>query len=298
VIVTGFPDQRQHADKPIAFDDAGGLYVNVGAPSNACQVQTRTRGSPGRDPCPQRQRHAGIWRFEDAKPGQTQAEGERYATGIRQCVAMAWNREADALFAVQHGRDQLHSLWPEHFTVEDNARLPAEEFLLVERGSDFGWPYGYWDPFQEKRVLAPEYGGDGEKVGRCGQFDEPLLAFPAHWAPNDLMFYTGTQFPLRYRGGAFIAFHGSWNRAPLPQAGFTVVFVPFADGRPTGEWEIFADGFAGREVVARPSDARCRPMGLAQAPDGALLVSDSQRGRIWRVVSERPPDPNRGGDAP
>ena len=287
VIVTGFPEQREHADKPVAFDDRGGLYVNVGAPSNACQQRKRTRRSPGQDPCPHLERHAGIWRFEDERPGQTQAEGEHYATGIRQCIAMAWNHPAGELYAVQHGRDQLHSLWPDRFTVEQNAKLPAEEFIIVKRGSDFGWPYGYWDHFQEKRVLAPEYGGDGEKVGRCDRFDEPIMSFPAHWAPNDMMFYTGAQFPARYRNGAFIAFHGSWNRAPLPQAGFKVVFVPFEESMPSGDWEVFADGFAGQEVVERPADAEFRPMGLAQGPDGSLYVSDSQRGRIWRILADR-----------
>ena len=283
VIVKGLPRQRSHADKPITFDDRGGLYVNVGAPSNACQEESRTPGSPGIDPCPQLERHAGIWRFDADKLGQTQADGDRFATGIRQSVAMCWTPLYGELYVVQHGRDQLHSLWPEKFTVKENANLPAEEFLLVERGDNYGWPYCYYDPFKDERVLAPEYGGDGEKVGRCDQFDKPILTFPAHWAPNDLMFYEGTQFPERYRGGAFIAFHGSWNRAPLPQRGFKVVHVPF-DGRlPKGEWEVFADGFAGQEVVESVRDALYRPMGLAEGPDGALYIADSRKGRIWRV---------------
>jgi glucose/arabinose dehydrogenase len=188
------------------------------------------------------------------------------------------------LYVVQHGRDQLHSLWPDLFTEEQNAELPAEEFLLVEKGDDFGWPYGYYDPIQGKRVLAPEYGGDGVKVGPCEQFEDPILAFPAHWAPNDLMFYEGTQFPEKYRGGAFIAFHGSWNRAPLPQKGFKVVFVPFEGKLPQGKWDIFADGFAGTQVVRSVRDARYRPMGLAEGPDGSLYIADSKVGRIWRIL--------------
>jgi glucose/arabinose dehydrogenase len=237
------------------------------------------------DPCPQLKRHAGIWRFDADQLGQTQmGDGVHFATGIRQSVAMRWNPLVDELYVVQHGRDQLNTLWPEHFTDEENARLPAEELLLVEKGDDFGWPYCYYDPFQEKRVLAPEYGGDGQKVGRCDRYREPLMAFPAHWAPNDLLFYTASQFPARYRGGAFIAFHGSWNRAPLPQRGYKVGFVPFQGKKPSAEYEVFADGFAGEEVIRRPSDARWRPMGLAQGPDGSLYIADSQRGRVWRVV--------------
>lgn len=286
VVAEGFPEQGQHADKPIAFDENGGLYVNVGAPSNACQRQTRTEGSPGMDPCPQLERHGGIWRFEDDEMEQTQMEdGVHFATGIRQAVAMNWNPLADKLYVVQHGRDQLHSMWPDMFTIEQNAKLPAEEFLLVEKGDNFGWPYCYYDHFKGKRVLAPEYGGDGEKVGRCDRYKEPIMAFPAHWAPNDLMFYTDSQFPERFRGGAFIAFHGSWNRAPLQQRGYRVCYVPFDGEKPAGDdYETFADGFAGTETIQSPVDARWRPMGLAQGPDGSLYIADSRKGRIWRVV--------------
>lgn len=96
--------------------------------------------------------------------------------------------------------------------------------------------------------------------------------------------YFGTGFPEKYRGGAFIAFHGSWNRASLPQQGFKVGFVAFEKGLPKGDWEIFADGFAGRDVVRSVRDARYRPMGLAEGPDGALFIVDSVKGRLWRVT--------------
>nr|MDQ2694363.1 PQQ-dependent sugar dehydrogenase [Pseudomonadota bacterium] len=267
-VAEGFPEQRQHSTKSFAFDGADGLYVNVGAPSNACQQQTRTPGSPGQDPCPQLIRQAGVWRFAADATGQTQTgDGRRYATGIRNAVAIAWNPQAGALFVVQHGRDQLHELWPQRFTVEQNAELPAEELLRVGENTDGGWPYCYHDGRQNKKVLAPEYGGDGDEVGRCADALHPLLAFPAHWAPNDLLFYRGGQFPERYRHGAFIAFHGSWNRAPLEQQGYNVVFAPFKDGQPAGDWEVFAQGFAGGKVIEDSDDARFRPTGLAQGPD-------------------------------
>jgi glucose/arabinose dehydrogenase len=183
---------------------------------------------------------------------------------------------------VIHGRDQLSSLWGEHFTDEDSAEKPAEEFVLIAEGDDFGWPYCYYDPATGTKVLAPEYGGDGVTVGRCAQAKDPLIDFPAHWAPNDLEFYTGSQFPQEYQGGAFVAFHGSWNRAPMPQAGYNVAFAPFRGGVPTGEWSVFADGFAGGDLSPRGADAR--PVGLAVGPDGSLYISDSQRGKIWRVL--------------
>jgi glucose/arabinose dehydrogenase len=285
-VVDGFPLQFQHEAKSIALDDEGWLYVNVGAPSNACQRWDRVRGSRGIDPCPQLERQGGIWRFAADRAGQKQrGHKARFATGIRNAVAVAWNPSARRLYAVQHGRDQLHDLWPDLYTEEQSAELPAEELLLVREGADFGWPYCYYDQIQGKKVLAPEYGGDGRKIGRCAAATPPVAAFPGHWAPNDLLFYTGTQFPQRYRGGAFIAFHGSWNRAPSPQAGYRVTFLPFQGELPSPEGPaVFADGFAGKTSIRSPGDARFRPMGLAQGPEGSLYISDSVQGRIWRVI--------------
>lgn len=284
-IVEGLPEQGSHAAKSIAFDEAGHLYVNVGGPSNACQVDPRTPGSSGQDPCPQLERQGGIWRFDADEAGQTQQQdGHRFATGIRNAVALAWNPAADNLYAVQHGRDQLHTLWSDMFTEEESAELPAEELFLVEDGDNFGWPYCYYDHLEGRKVLAPEYGGDGQQVGQCGQYEDPIMAFPGHWGPNDLMFYTGRQFPGRYLNGAFIAFHGSWNRAPLPQRGYRVTFVPFDGELPSGGYTTFADDFIGAEVIRAPGDAEFRPMGLAEGPDGSLYLSDSRNGRIWRIV--------------
>ena len=285
VIAKGFTPQNQHATKPFTFDKEGNMYVTVGAPSNACQVQDRTKGSPGIDPCPILEQHGGIWRFKADIINQDQVKnGYRYATGIRNAVAIAWNDSENSLYAVQHGRDQLGQFYPGMYTDEQSAQLPAEEFLSVKDGSDFGWPYCYYDPMQNKKVLAPEYGGDGKKTGRCSNAENPIMAFPAHTAPNDLLFYTGDMFPEKYKNGAFIAFHGSWNRAPLPQEGYYVAFVPFKGNVPSGAWEIFANDFAGvAGELKSPGDAKHRPCGLAQAPDGSLFVSDDSKGRIYRI---------------
>ena len=284
-LIGGFPRQRQHAVKPFTFDDAGHIFVNVGGPSNACQEEMRTPGSPGMRPCPMRRWQASIWRFDADRTGQTQKDdGYQYARGIRNSVAIDWDPASKAVYVVQHGRDSLHSLWPELFTPEQSREDPAEEFLKLFDGADFMWPFCYWSIEENEKVLAPEYGGDGKKVGECDQAPKPLVAFPAHWGPNDLIFYTGDQFPSRYREGAFIAFHGSWNRAPFPQGGYNVVFVPMKDGAVTGDWEVFADGFKGKEPLMSPRDARYRPTGLAEGPEGSLYISDSVTGRIWRVV--------------
>lgn len=282
-LVAGLPAEHSHSAKSLAFGDDGAMFVNIGSPTNACQPigRDRERGVAGEDPCAQLETRAGVWQFSADAAGQSLEDGERWATGIRNAVALAWNPHDANLYAVQHGRDQL-DLW-EGFDAEDNAVGPAEELQRLTRGADFGWPYCYYDTRLNRRVLAPEYGGDGAEVGRCAAADDPLVAFPAHWAPNDLVFYTGDHFPAAYRGGAFIAFHGSWNRAPFPQAGYRVVFVPFSGGDPGSEWSTFADGFAGGEV-ASPGDADHRPMGLAEGPDGTLYITDSAAGRIWRVI--------------
>ncbi|CAN5897851.1 sorbosone dehydrogenase family protein [soil metagenome] len=284
-IISGFPEQKSHAAKAFAFDGKGHVYVNVGAPSNACMEEARTKGSPGQNPCPQLEKHGGIWRFRADQTGQTQQEhGQRYATGIRNVVALDWNEADQHLYVVQHGRDQLHEFWPDRFTPEQSAELPAEEFMRVREGDNFGWPYCYFDQQQNRRVQAPEYGGDGQQVGPCAQYQRPLVAFPGHWAPNDLLFYTGNHLPDRYRNGAFVVFHGSWNRHVGGQEGYQVVFVPFNGSDPAGDWEKFADGFTGKQDLDAPGQAEHRPMGIAQGPDGTLYISDSQKGRIWRVM--------------
>lgn len=286
-IVSGFPEQNQHAAKSFAITPAGELFVNVGAPSNACQAQSRTPGSPGRDPCPLLETTGGVWRFSATETGQTFSPQARFASGIRNAVAIDWDPRSEALYVVQHGRDQLHSLWPERYTEEHNAELPAEQMLRLTEGTAYAWPYCYYDPEQRQLVLAPEYGGDGTEVGRCADFPDPVAAFPAHWAPNGLLFPAeATTLPERVRDGALVAFHGSWNRAPLPQRGFKVMFVPTSAEGTAGQPEVFADGFTGAEgPVESPRDAEFRPMGLAVSPDGALYISDSQRGRIWRIAS-------------
>jgi glucose/arabinose dehydrogenase len=286
-IVTGLPDKRQHESKSIALDDKGYIYVNVGAPSNICQEQDRVKGSKGMDPCPLLEEHAGIWQFKADKLNQRQADGLRYGTGIRNVVGLDWNKTTNELYAMQHGRDMLFQHYPEMYDEKKGAETPAEEFLMVKKGSDFGWPYCYYDLAQNKKLLGPEYGGDAKTTGRCDTKDKPIMAFPGHWAPNALLFYTGNQFPARYKNGAFICFHGSWNRSPQNQAGYFVAFVPFGkDGKPSGKYEVFAENFAGGNVKS-PSDAKARPMGLAQGPDGSLYISDSVKGKIWRVMYQK-----------
>jgi glucose/arabinose dehydrogenase len=274
---------HHHIGKPITFDDKGFMYVPFGGPSNACQEIERTPRSKGYDPCPQLEDHGGIWRFDPNKLEQTQKDGTKFATGIRSVIALDWNHDDGNLYAVVHGRDDLMRIFPEKYGPWESAMLPSEQFIKITEGSDFGWPYCYYDQLQKKKVLSPEYGGDGKIIGRCDQYEGPILGFPGHWAPNDLVFYTGNQFPDRYKNGAFIAFHGSSNRAPYPQSGYFVAFSPFVNGKCTGEWEVFADGFAQVDPIVSVKDAVYRPMGLSVGPKGSLFIADTEEGKVWKV---------------
>lgn len=282
-IITGLLERGEHESKSIVLDNDGNIYVNVGAYSNSCQVEDREKGSPGQKPCPILDSAAGIWQFKADKENQTYGDGVHYATGLRNVVGLDWNTQTNSLFVMQHGRDQLNDNWPEYYNAEQSAELPAECMYELHKGSNCGWPYIYYDQIQHKKMLQPEYGGDGKKTGGEDAQD-PVIAFPGHMAPNGLLFYTGTMFPAKYRNGAFIAFHGSWNRAPEPQKGYFVVFVPFKDGKPSSNWEIFADGFAGKGTITSPAQATHRPCGLAQGPDGSLYVSDDVKGTIYRIT--------------
>jgi glucose/arabinose dehydrogenase len=279
-LVTGLPTGG-HGARVFAID-GNSLFVVVGSRTNACQTADRQLESPGIPDCPELETRAGVWQFDVNRLRQTQADGQRFATGIRNAVAFTRHPTTGALYAVQHGRDNFVQNWPKLYDQKESADQPSEEFLHVTRGSDYGWPFCYHDRARDKELLAPEYGGDKNAQGRCANVTAPIGSFPGHWGPNDLMFYTGTQFPEKYRGGAFIAFHGSWNRDPEPQAGYNVVFTRMDNGKPAKEFEVFADGFAGE--TKQPRGAMYRPTGLAQGPDGSLYISDDVKGRIWKVM--------------
>jgi glucose/arabinose dehydrogenase/mono/diheme cytochrome c family protein len=286
VIVSGLPLTGDHPMHPFAIDAQGALYVDSGSATNSCQVENRMPNSPGIQPCTELQTRAGIWLYDANRTGQQFSPAERFATGLRNGEGIAFD-SAGRIFATQHGRDQLTQNWSKLYTPEQGADEPAEELVQLERGADYGWPYCYFDLSRQRLVLAPEYGGDGgQALGVCAQKRAPIATFPGHWAPNSLAIYSGAEFPNAYRGGAFIAFHGSWNRAPFAQGGYNIVFQPLADGKASGPYLVFADGFAG--PVEEPGQALHRPSGLAVGPEGALYISDDQHGRIWRVTYQGP----------
>jgi glucose/arabinose dehydrogenase len=278
-IVKGLPPGGNHFLKTFVITPDGVMYVNVGTATNACQPRDRQKGVPGADPCVERETRGGIWKFDARKLDQTQSMGEHYALGIRNSVGMDVSPVDHTLWVMQHGRDQLN-LWPE-YTDKASAESPAEELLHVREGGDYGWPYCYYDVPKQQMLLAPEYGGHDDRQGRCAAVLGPVATFPAHWAPNGLLFYRGGNFPARYRDGVFIAFHGSWNRAPEPQAGFRVVFQPLRDNRAAGPYQTVVSGFFAH---GRFTKLGGRPTGLAEGPDGALYVADDMHGRVFRVA--------------
>jgi glucose/arabinose dehydrogenase len=279
-IVSGLPT-RGHAFKTFVIGGDNTLYVNIGSLTNVCQPQGPAVGVPGIDPCVERETRAGIWAFRADRTGQTASDGVPYAGGIRNAVGMALDPRDGSLWSTQHGRDLLATNWPNLFDDAKSAETPAEELFHIAKGDDFGWPYCYYDWQIARKVLAPEYGGDGKSAGRCASLKSNVAAFPGHWAPNALVFSATSSFPAHYREGVFLAFHGSWNRAPLPQAGYNVVFQPLKDGRASGPYEVFATGFAPKSGT---QGATHRPTGLAFAPDGSLYVADDAGGRLYRIM--------------
>ena len=275
-VVAGLPNGGNHTSKTITIDADGNLFVNIGSASNSCQERNRASRSPGRNPCPELETRAGIWRFAADRAGQRFADGERWATGLRNTVALRVDPVNGGLYGAVNGRDQLGDNWG--FTAERSAENPGEEFTRIEHGDDYGWPYCYYDVDARSLVLAPEYGGDGKEVGRCAAAKEPLMVFPAHWAPLSVAFGPARQLGSTYDEGVFIAFHGSWNRAPLPQAGYRVVWQPLRGGVPSGAYQTIARGSNGPTSV--------RPSGVAVGPDGSLYVAADANGTIWRILND------------
>jgi glucose/arabinose dehydrogenase len=272
ILIDGLPTPG-HSPKTIAFGAGDVMYAKIGSASNSCQIADRRAGSPGRDPCTELESRAGIWEFSASRTGQAPKDGKRIATGMRNAEAITIQPGTGDFYAAIQGRDQLGDNWG--FSDEINADNPGEELVRVQPGDDFGWPYCYYSNQYRKKVLAPEYGGDGRKVGRCAAARDPIMSFPGHWAPISLAFYPGERFGPAYHDGLFIAFHGSWNRAPLPQAGYRVVFVPFKDGKAAGSYSTFAIG-------STPTDLRAT--GLAVGKDGSLYLSADTGGKIWKIM--------------
>lgn len=292
LIVDGMPTTHpgfNRVNRPLAFDGRGNLFVALDASANICADSitpvgaTPARAPVGLTPCPDLGVRAGVWRFDANKIGQKfPTDGEQIATGIRDIDALDWSAADGHLYGIMHGRDTTHRAWPDLISAEDDDHI-ADEVHRVTPGTDFGWPYTYYDGVRKVRLVAPEYGGDGKTPATPGLYSTPVLTFQSRRAaPLDLVFYSGDTFPATYRGGAFVVLHGTGNKS-----GYDVTFVPFDRNGKAGAPTVFADGFAAFDPSSTtPGPAKYRPVGAAMGPDGALYVADSQKGRVWRIAYE------------
>jgi glucose/arabinose dehydrogenase len=290
-IVDGMPSSHPgflRVNRPIAFDTNGHLFVGLDAAANLCTMQTQpppgqplpTTPPSGLNPCPDLATRAGVWRFDADRVAQTfPADGERWATGIRDIDCLDWSPGDSRLYGIMHARDNTNRLWPDIVSADDDNHI-ADEMHRITKGTDFGWPYTYFDGARNVRLISPEYGGDGKRSPAPGTYSSPVLTFHSRRpAPVDLLFYSGSAFPRMYRNGAFIVLHGT------QRSGYNVVFVPFGRSGKAGSPTVFADGFAGFDSASTTrGPATYRPIGIAEGPDGALYVADSQKGRVWRIA--------------
>jgi glucose/arabinose dehydrogenase len=235
VVVDGLPAGGGHFTRTILFHD-GHLYVSIGSSCNLCRES---------DP-----RRAAVVRYDLDGSHET-----LFATGLRNSVGLAVEPATGAIWATNNDRDRLG---------DDR---PPDRVNILKQGGWYGWPDCYLP-----NTPNPEY---ADSAAKCARAIGPTVTLPAHAAPLGLAFYTGTQFPVAYRGDLFVALHGSWNRSvPI---GYEVVRVPIKDGRPAGPWTDFVSGWLeGRSWWGRPVDP-------IVAPDGSLLISDDAGGRIFRV---------------
>lgn len=232
---------RGHWTRSLLFDAKGEkLYVGVGSSSNV---------STGEDP-----KRAAINRYNPDGTGH-----EIFAAGTRNPIGIHWLPGTNTLWAAVQERDGLgDDLVPDYFTH-------------IQQGGFYGWPYSYIGPNEEPRNA-------GQRVELVKKTITPDVVLPAHVAILDFTFYTGKQFPAQYQGGAFLAFHGSWNRSK--RIGYEVAFVPFKDGQPAGPVQDFLTGWM---LSPDKKEVWGRPVAIFQMADGSLLVSDDGGNKLWRI---------------
>jgi glucose/arabinose dehydrogenase len=239
--VVKVPGGGNHWTRAIVFDRAGQkMYVSVGSSGNIA---------------PDPEERAAINRYNPDGSGH-----EIYAAGTRNPSSIHWYPNSDTLWATVIERDGLG----------DN--LPPDYLTHIQQGGFYGWPWAYFGPHAEPRH-------NGQHPELVQKTITPDVALPAHNSPLDFAFYTGTQFPAEYRGGAFVTLHGTWNRSQ--RAGYKVVYVPFQNGKPSGAPKDFLTGWM---IAPGNKDVWGRPVGVMGLPDGSLLVSDDGGKKIWRVV--------------
>lgn len=241
------PDNGHWTRNIVASPDGTKIFIAVGSSSNLADHGMAAE-----------KRRANILEINP------DGSGERiYASGLRNPNGMAFEPETGALWTVVNERDMLgDDLVPDYLTH-------------VEEGDFYGWPYSYWGRHKDPRIAEKD-----QRPDRVARAIVPDYALGAHVAPLGLVFDTADTLPARYKGGAFVALHGSWNRSV--RSGYKVVFVPFAKGKPAGRLEDVVTGFLNAD-----GQAQGRPVGLVLDKSGALLIADDVGGAIWRVTAAR-----------
>jgi len=247
--IMSMPTGRHWTRNLIASKDGSKIYVSVGSSSNVAEngIDKETR-------------RANILVINP------DGSGERvYASGLRNPVGMDWAPGTNTLWTAVNERDELgDDLVPDYITS-------------VQDGGFYGWPYSYYGQHLDPRIKA-----DSQRPDLVKRAIVPDVAVGSHTSSLGLAFYTGSQFPQEYRGGAFVGQHGSWNRSRF--SGYQVVFVPFANGKPSGKPQPFLTGFIANE---EKSEVYGRPVGVTVIADGSLLVADDGANRIWRITYNR-----------
>jgi glucose/arabinose dehydrogenase len=238
-IVPNIPSGGGHSTRTIVFGPDGKMYVAAGSSCNVCEEQ---------DP-----RRAAVTQYN------ADGTGERvFAKGMRNEVGLAFHPETGELWGVENGRDSIGN------------NIPPEEVNIIKDGGDYGWPYCY-----SNQVYDTDFGR--KNADYCKQTIPPALPMQAHSAPLGITFYTAQQFPPDYRGDAFVAFHGSWNREP--KTGYKVVQIQVENGRPV-RYNDFVTGWLNDSTQSEWG----RPVDVITAPNGSLFITDDSANAVYRVT--------------
>ena len=230
----------------VASPDGTKLYVGVGSNSNITENGLEVE-----------YRRAVVLEV-DVATGASRV----FASGLRNPTGLQWEPQTGKLWAIVNERDEI------------GADLVPDYLTSVKDGGFYGWPYSYYGQHVDERVKP-------QRPDLVAKAIKPDYAIASHVAPLGLLFYTGSNLPSSYRGGAFIGEHGSWDRSPL--SGYKVSFVRFVDGRPTGPVEPVVTGFYSNDE----SSLYGAPVGLAQSADGALLIADDVGNAVWSVTASK-----------